>query len=444
MRRALVIAGAVCLGAWSCVTTAPSPPAFHIEEVPAAVAARLTLDQRIAAGEVWAGLKKGRPDQARNLLLKLGPASPLYSVGLGYVSLSEGDLALAESQFKDSLARIPDMTPANAGLAQVYEGRGEKEPALSQYRAILEREPDNSWAKPRFESLRHEVAGALLSEARTAAAAGRRDDARRALQKVLVYEPASQEANYLLGLSDLEAGDLESARARFDMISGNDRETQERKKKVFRALAERFYQKGEFGRSLDSYEKLAELEPLDKAVAARVAELKDKLGVYDLPSQYGLIASEEALAREDLAALIAVKFKTFLDAPEPQTQILVDISTSWAQAFIIKVASFGIMGVFENHTFQPRRVINRADLAQSLAALIDLLKGRGVRLVPLLDARRIQVADVPPDSFYFAPILKVISYQVMDLTPQRMFEPERTVPGREAMRVLDVVLGLAK
>jgi len=433
-----------CLGAWSCVTTAPSPPAFHVENVPQAVADRLPLDQRLTAGEVWDALKKGRSDQARKLLAKLGPESPVYLVGLGYVSLFAVDLGAAESQFRNSLARYPDMTPANAGLAQVYQGRGEKEPALAQYRAILEREPDNPWAKPRFEALRGEVVAALLEEARTASAAGRKDEARRALEKALAYDPESQEANYLLGLGFLEAGDFESARARFERIAGNDRETQARKKKVLRVLAEGFYGKGEFGRSLDSYEKLAELEPQDKAVAARVVELKDKLGVYELPSQYGLIASERSITREDLAALIAVKFKAFLDLPEAQTQILVDVSTSWAQAFIIKVASHGIMGVFENHTFEPRRIINRADLAQTLAALVDLLKARGARLVPLLDARRLQVADVPQDSFYFNPILKVISYQVMDLTPQRMFEPERTVPGREAVRILDTLLGLVQ
>lgn len=443
MRRALWTALA-CLAAWSCVSTTLSPPAFHIEDVPQAVSTRLPLDQRLTAGEAWDGLKKGRPDQARKLLLKLGPDSPVYSVGLGYVSLSGGDLGAAETQFKDSLSRYPDMTPANAGLAQVYEGRGEKESAFAQYRAILERDPDNAWAKPRFEALRREAVAALLAEARTAGAAGRKDEARRALEKAAAYDPASQEANYLLGLSLLEAGDFEGARVRFDRIAGSDPEALARQRKVLRALAEGFYGKGEFGRSLDSYEKLAELEPQDKAVAARVAELKDKLGVYELPSQYGLIASEGAITREDLAALIAVKFKAFLDLPEAQTQILVDISTSWAQAFIIRVASHGIMGTSENHTFEPRRIINRADLAQSLAALVDLLKARGVRLVPLLDTRRIHVADVPPNSFYFTPILKVISYQVMDLTPQRTFEPERTVPGREAVRALDTLLGLAK
>jgi len=444
VRKAL-LAVLACLGALACVTTAPSPPAFHIEDVPQAVAARLPLDERLAAEEIWSDLKKGRTDQARKRLDKLGPESPVYLVGQGYMSLAAVDLGTAEARFKESLAKFPDMTPANAGLAQVYEGRGEKEPALAQYGAVLEREPGNAWAKPRFEALRNEVTASLLEEARAAAAAGRKAEARKALLKVLSYEPTSYEANLLTCLGYLEEGNAEGALPYLNVIIAESRAARAEKTKGFlRTLAERFYERGELGRSLDCYQRLAELEPQDKAVAARITELKDKLGVYELPSQYGLIAAEEAVAREDLAALIAVKFKAFLDQAEAQTPILTDVSTSWAQAFIIKIASLGIMGVFENHTFQPKRIINRADLAQTLAALIDLLKARGARLVPLLDPRRLQVVDVPSDSFYFTPILKVVSYQVMDLTPQRTFEPERTVPGREAVRSLETLLGLAK
>ena len=32
----------------------------------------------------------------------------------------------------------------------------------------------------------------------------------------------------------------------------------------------------------------------------------------------------------------------------------------------------------------------------------------------------------------------------MALTPERTFEPDRTVSGAEAVRVLDIILGLAK
>ncbi len=443
MKRAL-LAVLILAGAWSCVTFAPAPPAFHVEEVPQSLAMRLTLDQRLAADEVWADLKVGRADRALRTLAKLGKDHPVYAVGMGFVALTQGDLAGAEASFKESLARFPDMTPARAGLAQLYEAKGEKGLALAEYAEILKGDPENRWAKPRFEALRGQGVQALLDEAAADRAAGKKDEARQALLRALDYDPASTEANYLLGLDDLERKDDAAAVQHLSAFLAKETGAKERRKTVLRALAELSYRNQEFGRSLDDYEKLVELDPGDKAAAARVEELKAKLGVFELPSQFGIIAAQEAITREDLAALVCVKFKDFLNVPERPTEILVDIATSWAQKFIIRVASAGVMGGYENHTFQPKRIINRAELAETVSALMEFLKGRGAKFVPLLDARKISIADVPPDSFYFAPILKVVACQVMDLTPQRMFEPERTVAGREAARVLDVVLGLTR
>ena len=443
MKKAVLI-GIILFESWACVTFAPAPPSFYIESIPQSVASRLTLDQRIAADEAWTDLKQGRAEQARKTLLKLGQENPVTRAGLGYVALSLSDLAAAETYFKDSLERYPDLTQANIGLAQIYETQGKKELAFAQYREILKRDPENRWAGPRFQALQSELTHALFDEAANARAAGKTEEAKAALLKVLFYDPASAEANYLLGTIYLEENNTGKALLHFNSFLEKNTGTREQVKKARRALAENTYKNQELGRSLDAYEKLAELEPQDKAVAERIEELKNKLGVFELPSQYGLIPSQEAIAREDLAALIAVKFKDFLNVPERQTQILVDISTSWAQKLIIKIASQNIMSAYDNHTFQPKRIINRAELAESLGRLIDVLKRRGVKLVPLLDPRKIQIADVSPDSFFFQPIVAVVSYQVMDLTPQRMFEPERTVPGREAIRILDVVLGLSK
>jgi len=439
-----ILTGLIFFGSWACVTFAPAPPSFYIESIPQSVASRLTLDQRIAADEAWTDLKQGRAEQARKTLLKLGQENPVTRAGLGYAALSVSDLATAETYFKDSLERYPDLTTANVGLAQIYETQGKKEQAFAQYREILKRDPENRWAGPRFQALQGELTQGLFKDAANARTAGKTEEAKAALLKVLFYDPASTEANYLLGTIYLEENNTGKALLHFNAFLEKNAGTPEQVKKARRALAENYYKNQELGRSLDAYEKLAELEPQDKAVAGRIEELKNKLGVFELPSQYGVIPSLEAIAREDLAALIAVKFKDFLNVPEPQTQILVDIATSWAQKLIIKVASQNIMSAYDNHTFQPKRIINRADLAESLARLMDFLKRRGARLVPLLDPRKIQIVDVSPDSFYFRPIVAVVSYQVMDLTPQRMFEPERTVPGREAIRILDVVLGLSK
>jgi len=439
-----LLAVLVLAGAWSCVTFAPAPPTFHIEDLPQSVATRLTLDQRIAADEVWADLRVGRADRALRTLAKLGKDHPAYAVGMGFVDLAQGDLPGAEANFRESLARFPDMTPARAGLAQLYERKGEKGLALAEYAEILKGDPENRWAKPRFEALRGQGAQALLDEAAAARAAGKNDEARRALLKVLDYDPASPEANYFLGEDDLERKDDQAAVRHFSAFLESGKGDKERRKRALRTMAELSYRDQEFGRSLDDYEKLVELDPGDKAAAARVEELKAKLGVFELPSQYGIIASQEAITREDLAALVSVKFKDFLGVPERPTEILVDIGTSWAQKFIIKVASAGIMSGYDNHTFQPKRIINRAELAETVSALMDFLKGRGAKFVPLIDARKIAISDVPPDSYYYAPIVRAVACQVMDLTPQRAFEPERTVPGREAARVLDDVLGLAR
>lgn len=97
-----------------------------------------------------------------------------------------------------------------------------------------------------------------------------------------------------------------------------------------------------------------------------------------------------------------------------------------------------------NHTFQPRRIINRAELADAAVRLIGVLQDRGVRFVPLVETRRIQVADVAADNPYSLSITRALAFQIMTLTPERRFEPERTVSGGEAIRVLDIIQGLAR
>lgn len=57
---------------------------------------------------------------------------------------------------------------------------------------------------------------------------------------------------------------------------------------------------------------------------------------------------------------------------------------------------------------------------------------------------RIKIADVPQEHFYFQPIAQAISYQIMDLAPERTFKPEQSVPGREAIKALEILLGLIK
>jgi Tfp pilus assembly protein PilF len=440
MVRKLAAISIALLGAWSCATLPTRPLDYFIGDIPADVSTRLRLDDRIAVKEAWDALKAGRAEQARRLVSKLGAASPAYAVGLAYADLLLGDLAAAEAGFKTSLLSFPDMTPARIGLAQIYESRRESEKVLVEYREILKLAPDDRWAKPRFEALRDDLVRAALADARTALAASDREGAKKGFLKVLFYAPETVEAHLDLARIYRQENNAASALLHFKAaMAGRAAD-----KAILREYAEYLAESGELGQSLDVLEKLAALEPRDATIGKRVEEVKAKLGIYELPNQYSEIPALEAVTREDLAALIGVKFGDLLDSPGKRTEILVDISLSWAQRYIIKVASLEIMSTFDNHTFQPRRIINRAELADTAVRLIGVLQSRGVKFVPLVEARRIQIADVAADNYYHQAIIRALSFQVMTLTPERMFEPERTVPGNEAIRVMDLIHGLAR
>jgi len=441
MVRRIAVVGLALILAWSCATVPPpEPPAFYVEEVPNDQATRLRLDDRIAAEDAWDALRTGRPELARKHLMKLGTANPVREAGLAYVDLLLGNLPDAEARFQSSIAGTPGMIPSRVGLAQIYESRRDRDRTFNEYREILKLEPDHRWAKPRFESLRDDLVRESTAAARTALASGNRETAKREFLKVLFYAPEATSAH--LELARLYRQDKDNDQALLHFHAAMEAGAAD--KAVLREYAEFLAESGELGLSLEILEKLAEAEPRDTATVKRVEELRSKLGVYEIPSQYEAIPALDIVAREDLAALIGVKFESFLDAPGRRTEILVDISLSWAQRFIVKVASLEIMAVYDNHTFQPRRIINRAELAEAAVRLIGVLQSRGARFVPLVETRRIQIADVSPDNRNYQAITSALAYQIMTLTPERTFEPERTVSGEEAIRVMDLILQLAK
>jgi hypothetical protein len=51
----------------------------------------------------------------------------------------------------------------------------------------------------------------------------------------------------------------------------------------------------------------------------------------------------------------------------------VDISASWAQAFIIKVASHGLMGVYENHTYILFEDMNQNVFSGDTSGLVQIV-----------------------------------------------------------------------
>jgi tetratricopeptide (TPR) repeat protein len=432
--------GAVVFFAGACATLAPPPPTFYIENPSTSVSSGLSLDARIAVDEVWTLLRQGRTDKAEKAVLRLGEKHPFFEAGLGYVALLRDDYAGAEARFQQSIRAVPELTTARLGLGQVYQKLGRWEDALKSYVEVLKRNPDDAFAAGEAGVLRETIVAALQADAEEAVRAGRQAEAKEAYLRILEYSPKLQGAHLALARIFVQEKDFAGALFHLRTATGND----PKDKTALQEYAEALYQMDQFSRSLDAYQRLLTLDPADKPAKERVDVLKVRLGVIDLPEEYRDISGLEAVTKEAVAALIGAKFEDIRAEAAGPPPVIVDISTSWARTYIVKAAAFGIMEVFSNHTFQPKKNLTRAEMAETLVRLVEYLKKKGRPIVAQIPEDRIRIADVPPEHPFVRPITSAVSYQLMDLSRDRTFRPELTVSGAEAIRILDLLAGLAK
>ncbi len=437
-RVALAVGLALLLGA--CVTMKPVPPAFYVESLPTDKISQLSLEDRIVVEEAWARIKEGDAPRAEKLVAKMGPRNPFYVVGLGYVSFLNGQLPSAETYFKQELKNDPESILAHAGLAQIFLKTGQDDRAFNEYLEVLKKDPENPWAIKEYESIKNRRTDEHLREARAFLAAGETEQAKASFLKLLNYSPKNLEAH--LSLARLYQNDNHMSNALFHYNTAYTLEPKNRD--VLKEYADCLLQAGQYSRSLDIYQKCLEVDPKNKDVKDRVESLKNKLGIFELPSQYQSIPLSMAVTREEVAALIAIKFKSDLDDSQVKPPVIIDIATSWASRQIIQVAALGLMEGYANHTFQPRQAVSRAEMAEILVRLISLLKTKGFKFIRQFPDEMIQISDVSPDNYYFQHIAEVVALELMELGPDRSFKPEMSLSGREAVKIFDLILSLIK
>lgn len=426
--------------AWSCATYQPPPPSLFIGNLPQAVVAELSLDERILTEEAWENLRQGRGDKAQKLISKLGTESPFYYAGMGYASLLLTRISDSENYFKHALQNYPDMTLAHIGLAQVYQKTGNDDLAFVEFREILKREENNTWAQQSYQVLKERKTQESLDEAKTYLAHQDMEKSKEAFLKALYYSPQSTAAHLSLAEIFKKEDNLKNALVHLKAASTIEPDN----KSILNVYAETLYQAEDYPRSLEVYERLLDLEPENDNIQTRVKTLKNRLGIFELPSQFDAIPASEAITKEEVAALIEVKFKDTLDEPKTQPPIIIDISTSWASKYILRAASLGLLDVYANHTFQPKKIVTRAEMADVLNKLINYLKRKNYVFISQIPPEKIQISDVSPDNYYYQPILHIISYAIMNLSTNRTFNPDLPVSGQEAIRLLDIILTLIK
>ena len=427
----------VCL-CWSCTTYRPSAPTLYVEQLPESIIAEMSLDERILTEEAWASLLKGDGDKARKTLLKLGQDSPLYLAGLGYALYLTDNIQEAEEFFKAALVAHPDLALIHVGLAQIYSETGRENSAFTELRNIVRLEPDHPWAKPKYEAIKSKKTDEAIREARAFVAAGEIENGKSSFLRALFYSPTSVDAHYSLADIYNKENNPQSALVHIKAASTYDPENTD----VLKLYGDLLFSVQDFKNSLRIYEKLILKEPEDTQIKERLESIKSRLGIFELPSQYDSIPSSEAVTKEDVAAVIGVKFKDFIDDPAEQPPIIVDIATSWAAKFILKLTTIGLIDVYANHEFQPKKILNRAEMAEILVRLILYLDEKGETFIQQIPLNRIQIADVTPSNFYYQPILTIISYDIMSLFPDKTFRPDAPISGREVLRLFDIILAL--
>ena len=83
-----------------------------------------------------------------------------------------------------------------------------------------------------------------------------------------------------------------------------------------------------------------------------------------------------------------------LAAAPPQQVVITDTAGHWAGPWITQVVRAGVMDPFENHTFQPRRVIRRVDLAAAVSRIVTMLAATHPALRTRITERP-TIADMP-------------------------------------------------
>lgn len=440
MKRAFFIVMIVILAYWSCATYQPPPPNLYTGDLPYSVVTGLTLDERILVEDAWKSIRVGNVKNAQKIINTLGTENSFYYVGMGYVAYLLGDSQTAEEYFKASLSYYPEVSLAHFGLAQIYRDSSKEDNAFLEYREILKDDTDNPWAKPRFEEVKERKTSEALANAEASLSAGNPEKSKESFLRALFYSPESIEAHLALAKIYKDENNFQNALLHLEAVS----KSQPQNLAVQKEFADTLFQTGELKKSLSVYEDLLEKTPGDPDIRDRLETIKNRLGIFELPSQYNAIPAADAVTKEDVAALLSIKFKEILDEPSRKPPIIIDISTSWASKFILHAASLGILDVYPNHTFQPKKIFTRAEMAETLFRLIENLKKKGYSFIQQIPVNRIQIADVSPSNYYYRPILLMVSYDIMTLSRERLFNPDQAVSGRKAIQLMDLILALIK
>jgi tetratricopeptide (TPR) repeat protein len=409
---------------------APHYPDFIFPAPEASAPASDIAAERAAWNALQAGDLAGA-ERAFGDVRKRTPNSASAAAGLGYIALARHDFDHAIARFDEAIALKPALAAAlvGRGLAQAQSNRPAD--AIASFEAALAADPTLDLAS-RIEALRFRAVDDAVAKARTAAAAGRLDEARREYEQALVASPDS--ALLLRELAAIERRDGEAVQARAHLERAATLDPADRATRL--QIADLMEASGDIEGATRALEAAQSIERTPE-VDARLAALRDRADLAKLPERYRRIPEQATATRGDLAALLGVRLAALLHAaPARPSTLVTDVSGTWAAPWIAAVLRAGVMEAFPNHTFQPEAGIRRADLAAVVSRVLAL----GAAIDPPRSGRwpkdKVTFSDLPATHPAFDAASRAVGTGVLDAGAAGAFEPTRPVTGAEAVEAV--------
>jgi tetratricopeptide (TPR) repeat protein len=429
------------------VVVAPAAPRYPDYPFPVVPPGVQVAASAVSAHErAWALLQAGDVRHAAQqfaAVLKKHPAFYPSRAGAGFAELARHDLRAALGQFDAALKGAPGYGPALVGRGEALLGLGRDAEALASFEAAIAADPGLTDVRRRVEALRFRGVQDVIAAARSAAQAGRLDEARARYLDAVAASPDSAFLYRDLAAVERRAGRTTEAVAHARQATAKDPSDAS----AYLLLGDILADQSQWDDALAAYEAAERLDPTPET-AARIAKVRARAEAARLPDEYRAIQGSPRVSRAELAALIGVRLAGFTQASARPTPVLVtDIRGNWAQAWIMAVVRAGFMEVYSNHTFQPRAVVRRGDLAQAVSRILATVAARDpARAAPWSQAR-VRFSDVGPGHLRYAAASTAVAAGILTAADGEAFQPSRPVTGAEAVeavsRLEPIVSGLA-
>ncbi len=419
------------------VAGAPAHPEFVFPASPEGAAAGQV--NRIDRG--WRFLQVGDVRNAERefgAAIKQQPAFHPAETALGYVALARNNARDAAGRFDRALQADGEYVPALVGRGQAMLELDRAVDALLSFEAALAKDPSLTDLRSRIDVLRFRATQAELARAKSAADAGRFDEARTAYAQAIAASPDSAFLYRELAGVEQKAGQTRQALDHYRRAAEMDATDA----RSLAAVGQILDAQDDVVGALSAYERARAIDPAEvpDAVLARV---RSRVALAKLPAEYRAIPSAQVVTRAEVAALIGNRLQAVVARARPRQVIITDIRGQWAEAWINAVVRAGIMEMLPNYEFDPAGRLRRGDLALIASRVLALVAADKPELGPKWAGAKVTVSDLSTSHLSFPAVSTVVAADVMPLRGGA-FDLLRGVTGAEAVEVVGRLEALAR